>query len=130
MFVSLVLRVSVGLNSLFISGGKSAMISLSDFGLIWRDFGWANQTLATVVLWTAAVYLAKERKFHWVATLPAVFMTVVVTTFIANSGIGLSLSMAFSTSAGIGAGVIALILFFWHANRLPLPPKIVRDPGT
>jgi carbon starvation protein CstA len=106
------------------------LISLSDFGLIWRYFGWANQTLATVVLWTAAMYLVKERKFHWVATVPALFMTVVVTTFLANSGIGLNLSMALSTSAGIGAAVIALILFFWHANRMPLPSKIAQDPGT
>ena len=106
------------------------LISLSDFGLIWRYFGWANQTLATVVLWTAAMYLVNERKFHWVATLPAVFMTVVVTTFIANSGIGLNLSMALSTSAGIGVGVIALLLFFRHANRMPLPPKIAQDPSA
>ncbi len=33
------------------------VISLSDFGLIWRYFGWANQTLAAVVLWTAAVFV-------------------------------------------------------------------------
>ena len=106
------------------------LISLSDFGLIWRYFGWANQFLATVVLWTAGMYLVKERKFHWVATVPAVFMTVVVTTFIANSGIGLKLPMALSTSAGVGAAVIALVVFFWKANRLPLPPKGVQEPGV
>jgi carbon starvation protein CstA len=106
------------------------LISLSDFGLIWRYFGWANQTLATVVLWTAAMYLVKEGKFHWVATVPAVFMTIVVTTFMASSGIGFNLSMALSTSVGIGAGVIALIFFFWKASRLPLPPTGAREPGV
>jgi carbon starvation protein CstA len=98
------------------------LISLSDFGLIWRYFGWANQTLATVVLWTAAMYLVREGKFHWVATAPAVFMTVVVTTFICNSGIGFSLPMNVATSIGIGGGVIALVAFFWKARLIRLSP--------
>lgn len=95
-------------------------ISLSDFGLIWRYFGWANQTLATVVLWTSAVYLAKQGKLHWVATLPAIFMTVVVTTFIANSGIGFNLPMNFSTTIGIASAVVATVAFFWKSRSLPV----------
>jgi hypothetical protein len=38
--------------------------------------------------------------------------------------------MALSTSVGIGAAVIALILFFRQAGRLPLPPKSAQDAGT
>ncbi len=98
------------------------LISLSDFGIIWRYFGWANQTLATVVLWTAAVYLMRKRKFHWVATIPATFMTTVVTTFIFNSGIGFQLPMNIATSIGVGAGVAALIAFFWKSRLVQLPP--------
>lgn len=98
------------------------LISLSDFGLIWRYFGWANQTLATVVLWTAAVYLVREKKLHWVATIPAIFMTAVVTTFIANSGIGFNLPMTIATSIGIGSTVVATVTFFWKARLIQLPP--------
>jgi len=98
------------------------LISLSDFGLIWRYFGWANQTLATVVLWTAAVYLVREKKLHWVATIPAIFMTAVVTTFIANSGIGFNLPMHIATSIGIGSTVVATVAFFWKARLIQLPP--------
>lgn len=98
------------------------LISLSDFGLIWRYFGWANQTLATVVLWTAAVYLVREKKLHWVATIPAIFMTAVVTTFIANSGIGFNLPMTIATSIGIGSAVVATVAFFWKARLIQLPP--------
>jgi carbon starvation protein CstA len=94
------------------------VISLSDFGLIWRYFGWANQTLATIVLWTAAVYLMKNNKFHWLATIPAAIMTVVVTCFIANSTIGFNLSMAMATSLGIGVAVISLGLFLWKTRTL------------
>ncbi len=101
------------------------LISLSDFGLIWRYFGWANQTLATVVLWTAAMYLVKERKFHWVATVPAIFMTAVIFTFIANSRIGFNLPMNISTSIGIGAAVVAVVAFFWKARMIQ-----ATHPGT
>jgi carbon starvation protein CstA len=88
------------------------IISLSDFGLIWRYFGWANQALAVFVLWTAAIYLAEKRKFHWIASVPAVFMTAVATTFIANSTIGLNLPIPLSTAMGIGASVLATVMFF------------------
>ena len=94
------------------------VISLSDFGLIWRYFGWANQTLATVMLWAAAMYLVRQGKFHWVATAPAAFMTVVVATFISNSGIGFNLPMNAATSIGIGAGVVAMVAFFWKARLI------------
>jgi carbon starvation protein CstA len=77
-------RLAIAL-PLFVVG---ILISFSDFGMIWRYFGWANQTLAVLVLWTAAVYLADIQRFHWIASVPAVFMTAVVTTFIANSTIG------------------------------------------
>lgn len=93
-------------------------ISLSDFGLIWRYFGWANQTLATVVLWTAAMYLVKKGKFHWIATIPAIFMTAVVTSFISNSGIGFSLPLNVSTAIGIASSVVLTLLFFWKARQV------------
>lgn len=95
------------------------LISLSDFGLIWRYFGWANQTLAAVVLWTAAVYLAKTGNMHWIATVPAVFMTAVVVTFIANSTIGFNLPLEIATSIGIGATFAAVFAFFWKIRQFP-----------
>jgi carbon starvation protein CstA len=96
------------------------LISLSDFGLIWRYFGWANQTLAAVVLWTAAMYLIKNGKLHWVATIPAIFMTAVVVTFIVNSEIGFNLPLNISTSIGIGSGLVATVAFFWQARQIPI----------
>jgi len=93
------------------------IVSKTDFGLIWRYFGWANQTLATIVLWTAAVYLSDQKKFHWIASIPAVFMTVVVTTFLCYSDIGLSLSMPMATGAGIVAAILCAVLFLRRAAR-------------
>lgn len=35
-----------------------------DFNIIWRYFAWSNQTLAMVVLWAAAMYLAVKKQVH------------------------------------------------------------------
>ena len=88
------------------------IVSKTDFNIIWRYFGWANQTMATIVLWTAAVYLARRGRFHWIATLPATFMTAVVVSFLCYSEIGFGLSIQFATAVGIAAAVVCVILFF------------------
>ncbi|WP_136796858.1 carbon starvation protein A [Desulfosediminicola ganghwensis] len=104
------------------------LISLSEYGLIWRYFGWANQTLATVVLWAAAMYLLKHGKLHWVASLPATFMTVVVVTFLANSGIGFGLPMNVSTSIGLGVAFVIVVAFFNKARTLRIQGKEFGEP--
>jgi carbon starvation protein CstA len=69
---------------LFAAGVLLVLFSLSsaaNFNIVWRYFSWSNQTLATIGLWAAAAYLAKTGKCHWLALLPAAFMTVVVTSY-------------------------------------------------
>ena len=53
-----------------------------DFNVLWRYFSWSNQTLATIALWAASKYLANKGKNYKVAMIPAMFMTVVVTSYI------------------------------------------------
>ena len=78
-----------------------AILTQVDFGLIWRYFGFANQTTAVFMLWTASAYLLRHNKLHWITTVPALFMTTVVTTFILNSAtLGFGLPMAVSTAVG------------------------------
>ncbi len=87
------------------------LVSRGDFGLIWRYFGWANQTLATIVLWTSAAYLIKEAKLHWIATIPATFMTAVAATYLAYAKIGFGLPMSLATPIGIAVAVFSLAIF-------------------
>jgi carbon starvation protein CstA len=94
---------------LFVIG---AVLSQVNFGIIWRYFGWANHTLAMFMLWTAAVYLAKRAKFHWVCTIPAAFMTAVSVTYLCFDRIGFSLPYTISVYIGIGAAIACLALFF------------------
>ncbi len=93
------------------------IISQVEFGLIWRYFGWSNQTLATLVLWSSAFYLVQQKKFHWIATVPAVFLTAVVVTFICYAQIGLRLPHNISTLIGLVVAVVALIAFLIYAHK-------------
>ncbi|MGY3568858.1 carbon starvation CstA family protein [Vibrio paucivorans] len=95
---------------LFVIGG---ILTQVDFGVIWRYFGFANQTTAVMMLWTASAYLLRHDKLHWITTVPAMFMTTVVVTFILNnSTLGFGLPMNISTIAGIifTLGVTALVI--------------------
>ncbi len=92
-------------------------ISQVNFGVIWRYFGWSNQTLAALVLWSSAVYLVKQGKFHWIATIPAVFLTAVVITFIFYADIGLRLPYMIAVWAGIILALLTFSIFLFYARR-------------
>ncbi|MGY2575311.1 carbon starvation CstA family protein [Vibrio sp. C8] len=88
---------------LFIIGGVLTQV---DFGIIWRYFGFANQTTAVMMLWTASAYLLRHNKFHWITTVPAAFMTSVCITFILNNGtLGFGQPMQLSTIIGVVAAL-------------------------
>ena len=90
------------------------------FNIIWRYFGWSNQTLAVFMLWTATVYLVKARGKSWylVTLLPALFMTAVCVTFILVDKIGFRLPQVAAPWIGLGTFVISSILFYlWKTKR-------------
>ncbi|WP_085505406.1 carbon starvation CstA family protein [Thalassobacillus devorans] len=91
------------------------LLTQMDYSFLWRYVGWSNQVVATVMLWTAAMYLLQSKKFHWIASIPALFMTGVVSTYIfyAPEGFGL----AYSTSMIIGS-VIWLAVAVWFVVQI------------
>ncbi|MEW4305495.1 carbon starvation CstA family protein [Rossellomorea marisflavi] len=94
----------------------SIALTQIDFNILWRYFSWANQSTAMIALWVGAMYLGLQRKPHWVATLPAIFMTMVTFTYILNAPIGFGLSMNLSY---MGAGLVtaAAIVAFAYTLR-------------
>lgn len=88
------------------------VVSKSDFDLIWRYFGWANQTVAAIMLWAAAAYLVRHGKFHWICTLPAIMMTAVVSTFLAYAKLGFGLQIQTATVLGVVFTIAVTLLFF------------------
>lgn len=52
------------------------------FETIWHYFGWGNQLLATITLWTITCYLYWKGKYQWFTLIPALFMTMVTSSFL------------------------------------------------
>ncbi|AUS05497.1 carbon starvation protein A [Pseudotamlana carrageenivorans] len=86
-------------------------LTRADFSVIWRYFGWSNQVLATVILWTIAVYVKQQGKRTWFVLIPAAFMTAVVVTYILVAREGLDLGYQQSYVIGI---LVALLLSLWY----------------
>jgi len=97
-------------------------LTLIDFAVIWRYFAWSNQTLAMVVLWAITVYLARERKFYWITLIPALFMTVVITSYLlfAPEGFGLpyTISVSFGIACAFGAGLLFFLKMIWQKKQV------------
>lgn len=90
------------------------------FNVIWRYFGWANQTLACFSLWAITAYLTRERKrpAYLVSLIPACLMTAICFSFIATADYGLNLPMSWIGYLIAGTIAICLALFFRWASRI------------
>ncbi|MGN0070113.1 MAG: carbon starvation protein A [Prevotella sp.] len=81
------------------------------FNVIWQYFGWANQTLSVFTLWTITVYLVRQHKPYAVTFIPALFMTVVCSTFLLVSRQAFGLDAL--TGYGLGGGVLIIALVWF-----------------
>ncbi|MDE6334262.1 MAG: carbon starvation protein A, partial [Muribaculaceae bacterium] len=82
-----------------------------DFAIIWRYFAWCNQALAVVTLWAIFVWLRRRGKNMWVALVPALCMTYIITSyvFISSQFIGMGpVAAAYACAAVLTAGIAAL----------------------
>jgi carbon starvation protein CstA len=98
--------------------GISLALQFLPFDIIWRYFGWANQTLAAVTLWTAAVFLAQQGRMWWLAALPATFMTIMTSSYLMIAQEGFGLSQMSGTILGLSLGFASLIVFLFSLRRI------------
>ncbi len=86
------------------------LLSTIDYTFLWRYVGWTNQLSATIMLWTAVSFLMKAGKSHYIAGVPALFMTGVVCTYIfyAPEGFNMDYTVSLIIGAILTAGVAAL----------------------
>ena len=89
-----------------------------DFNALWRYFAWTNQTLACIMLWAATIWLARTGRCYWIALLPALFMTVVCTSYILVAPEGFSLPLRVGVLCGAALMVLLAVLFAWKKKSL------------
>ncbi len=104
-------------------------ISFLNYSVVWRYFSWANQTLAMIVLWAGAVFLATNNSQHknccWLAAAPATFMSAVSITYLFyapecfNFGSRGQTGMMISYGVGIVAAIVFLSIFLFTVYRHP-----------
>lgn len=97
--------------------GAAMLLMCINFDILWRYFGWFNQTLSMFTLWAATVWLARKRKFYWVSLIPALFMTVVCTSYIIAAPEGFRLPVEWGIAAGIVLAFVLLALFVRFLNK-------------
>ena len=103
-------------------------ISLINYNVVWRYFSWSNQTLAMIVLWTCAAYLAtnySDRNRCWIAVIPATFMSAVSVTYLMYAPecfnfvqLGMK-GITISYIVGIIFAAICLIIFMMRIYMRP-----------
>jgi len=117
-------RLSVAIPLLLIGYG----ISFINYNVIWRYFSWSNQTLAMIVLWAGAVYLATNyegKARAWLCAIPATFMSAVSITYLFyapecfNLGAKGATGLTISYTVGVIAALICLAVFLLTAFRKP-----------
>jgi carbon starvation protein CstA len=93
-----------------------------NFDIIWRYFAWSNQTLAASTLWIISVALALKKKNFWITLIPAIFMTMVCSTYlmIAPEGFHLAQTLSLIIGAVITMLITGLFIVWFMGKRLPL----------
>jgi carbon starvation protein CstA len=86
------------------------------FNVLWQYFGWSNQALSVFTLWMITVYLARNHKAYFLTLIPAVFMTVVCTTFLTASPIALG-HTALTPWVAIAVAALSLLWFALWLRR-------------
>jgi carbon starvation protein CstA len=100
-------------------------LCMLDFTVLWNYFSWLNQMLACLVLWAATVFILVEVKNRWYSLItagPALFMTLIVSSFIMYSPLGLHLdywlSIAIGTFIMIAVGIAYVRLFLYKGKLM------------
>lgn len=106
----------------------------ANFGVIWRYFAWSNQVMAAITLWAITVYLTTKRKNYFVTLIPAMFMSMVTTTFILEAptgafieGRGIAPGLALTIAALVTIGFTSAF-YLWKNGKIDAGPEIEEIP--
>ena len=89
-----------------------AKANSDSFGILWRYFSWANETIAVFSFTLISVYMSKNKMPYLMALLPGMFYMYVVCAYIlsAKIGFGLSWTVSYITAAALTAAYTAALV--------------------
>lgn len=88
-----------------------------DFQTIWKFFGIANQTMASLVLWGSTAYLIKNHKSHLITSIPATFMSFICVSYfmvapVKNGGLHLPPTAGYICGAIVAVTILTIALVY------------------
>ena len=103
----------------------SGVLMFINFDILWRYFAWFNQSLSVVTLWAVTVWLTRRsvkegRKPYafLVSLIPALWMTLVCSTYIIIAPEGFQLNHIVAYVIGGVVTIGALVWYIWWAKKL------------
>lgn len=97
--------------------------SANSFNILWNYFAWGNQLIASCALTCATIWLIATRRHCFIALIPCIFITFIVSTFIVWTspahggplGLGLELNQAILVGAFVAILDAAFAYTVGHA---------------
>ena len=91
-----------------------------DFQVLWRYFAWLNQTLAVFTLWAITVYLTRKQRgaAFLIGLIPALWMTVVCSSYILIAPEGFSINPVIGNYVGIAVTAMVLVIYLLQRKKL------------
>lgn len=90
-------------------------LMLVDFSILWRYFGWVNQTMSVFTFWAITVWMARHGKCFVVALVPALWMTLVCAAYIIVAPEGFQLLPVIGNTLAVALTLVPLFLFLrWY----------------
>ncbi|MBO4459020.1 MAG: carbon starvation protein A [Clostridiales bacterium] len=90
------------------------------FNVIWRYFGWANQTVSIFATSAIMIYLIRhgKAKFSWMPAIPLIFYSFVTSAYIFSSPFGFKLNMDLSYILAAVFTASVLLVTILRARKL------------
>ncbi|WP_407414719.1 carbon starvation protein A [Methanobrevibacter sp.] len=86
-------------------------LTFVDFSLIWRYFAWSQLIIATIIMYTATVFLIRREKHYIISLAPALVCTLIAFAYILQAPEGFALSSMLANVISVIATAIVAIVF-------------------
>ena len=89
------------------------------FNIVWRYFGWSNQTVSIFALASILIWLMQHdrKKYLWIPLIPLMFYSFVTCSYLMGAQIGFSLPYGVSLVIGLSFAILVAALSIYRGNK-------------